>query len=100
MSNFSSIQIAFHCFYWGCTSGQIYVSHLTRNQQFHYFGLYKWYSIWFDNCAKFVLYADDSSVLVTANNNTELQSQLQFALNKISNWFTVNWLLLNMEKRT
>jgi hypothetical protein len=30
----------------------------------------------FNNCGKFVLYADDTSVLVTANNNTELQLKL------------------------
>jgi hypothetical protein len=52
----------------------------------------------FENCGKFVLYADDTSVLVTANNNIELKLQLHFTLNKISNWFTVNGLLLNMEK--
>jgi hypothetical protein len=51
----------------------------------------------FNNCAKVVLYADDTSVLV-ANDNTELQLKLHSTLNNISNWFTINGLSLNIEK--
>jgi hypothetical protein len=52
----------------------------------------------FHNGAKFVLYADDTSVLVTANDNTEEQLKLHSTLNNISNWFTINGLSLNIEK--
>jgi hypothetical protein len=52
----------------------------------------------FNRDVKFVLYADDTSVLVTANNNIELQSKFSFTLNKIRSWFAVNRLLLNKEK--
>jgi hypothetical protein len=52
----------------------------------------------FNNGAKFVLYADNTSVLVTANDNTELQLKLHPTLNNISNWFTINGLSLNIEK--
>jgi hypothetical protein len=44
------------------------------------------------------LYADDTSVLVTANGNTELQLKLHSTLNNISNWFTINGLSLNIGK--
>jgi hypothetical protein len=53
---------------------------------------------WFNNCAKFVLSADDKSVLVAANDNTELQLKLHSTLNNISNWFTTDGLSLNIEK--
>jgi hypothetical protein len=52
----------------------------------------------FNKDVKFVLYADDTSVLVTANNNIELQSKFNFTLNKLCSLFAVNSLLLNTEK--
>ena len=52
----------------------------------------------FNKDVRFVLYADDTSVLVTANDKIELQSKLNFTLNKICSWFAVNGLSLNKEK--
>jgi hypothetical protein len=52
----------------------------------------------FNNCAKFVLYAADTRVLVAAIVNTDVQLQLHSTLNNISNWFTMNGLSLNIEK--
>jgi hypothetical protein len=46
----------------------------------------------------FVLYADDTSVLVRANDKIEPQTKLNFTLNKICSWFAVNGLSLNKEK--
>jgi hypothetical protein len=52
----------------------------------------------FRNCVRFVLYATDTSVLVTANNHTELKLQLHSTLKNISKWFTIVWLSLNTKK--
>jgi hypothetical protein len=52
----------------------------------------------FNKDVRFVLYADDTSVLVTDNDKIELQSKLNFTLNKICSWFAVNGLSLNKEK--
>jgi hypothetical protein len=52
----------------------------------------------FNKDVRFVLYADDTSVLVTANDKIELQSKFNFTLNKICSWFGVNGLSPNKEK--
>jgi hypothetical protein len=45
-----------------------------------------------------VIYADDTSVLLTANSETELKSKMSNALDYITGWFLANGLVLNMEK--
>jgi len=45
-----------------------------------------------------VIYADDKSVLVSANNLKDLQTKIDSTLHYISDWFSFNGLTLNMEK--
>jgi hypothetical protein len=48
--------------------------------------------------AKPVVYADDTSVLINANNLNDLQTKVNFTLNYMSEWFSVNGLSLNIGK--
>jgi hypothetical protein len=48
--------------------------------------------------ARPVIYADDTSVLVTAKNLKYLQIKVNSTLYHISDWFSSNGLILNMEK--
>jgi len=45
-----------------------------------------------------IIYADDTSLLVSANNLKNLQTKIAFTLHYISDWFSVSGLTLNMEK--
>ena len=45
-----------------------------------------------------VLYADDTSVLLYADSEAELQSKMNQALDYMTEWFSVNSLVLNMGK--
>jgi len=45
-----------------------------------------------------VIYVDNTSVLVSANNLKDLQTKIDTTLCYISNWFSFNGLTLNMEK--
>jgi hypothetical protein len=45
-----------------------------------------------------VIYADDTSVLLTAKNDEELKSKLNCMLDYMTEWFSANGLALNMEK--
>ena len=45
-----------------------------------------------------VIYADDTSVLVSANNLKDLQTKIDSTLYHISDWFSFTGLTLNMEK--
>ena len=45
-----------------------------------------------------VIYADDTSVLVSAQNLEDLKSNFDFTLHYISDWFFFNGLTLNMDK--
>jgi hypothetical protein len=45
-----------------------------------------------------VIYADDTSVLVSAQNLEDLKSKFDFTLHYISDWFFFNGLTLNMDK--
>jgi hypothetical protein len=45
-----------------------------------------------------VIYADDTNVLVSANNLKDLQTKIDSTLHYISDWFLFNGLILNMEK--
>jgi hypothetical protein len=47
--------------------------------------------------AKPVIYADDTSVLLTANNG-ELKIKISCTLDYMIGWFSANGLALNMEK--
>jgi len=51
----------------------------------------------FVNC-KCTMYADDTTLLCTANDSTTLQSDLQENLLKIAEWFESNNLTLNIKK--
>ena len=44
------------------------------------------------------MYADDSSIVATGNSVAEASSNLNMSLNKISQWFTRNRLLINASK--
>jgi hypothetical protein len=48
--------------------------------------------------ARTVIYADDTSVLVTAKNLKDLQTKVDITLHHITDWFSFNGLTLNMEK--
>jgi len=51
-----------------------------------------------DHEGKPVLYADDTSVLVTAKNDAELKNKVKPVLASMIEWFSANGLPLNMEK--
>ena len=48
--------------------------------------------------ARPVLYADDTSVLVTAKNLEDLHIKIDHILHHITEWFSFNGLTLNMKK--
>ena len=48
--------------------------------------------------AKPVIYADDTSVLLTSKNDGKLKTEFISALDYIIGWFTANGLALNMQK--
>jgi len=45
-----------------------------------------------------IIYADDTSVLLTENNDTELKNKIKGKLEYLTQWFSANGLVLNMEK--
>ena len=45
-----------------------------------------------------VIYADDTSVLLTAKNDEELKIKVNHTLDYMIGWFSANGLALNMEK--
>jgi hypothetical protein len=45
-----------------------------------------------------IIYADDTSVLLTANNDAELKNKINCELDYLTEWFSANGLALNMEK--
>ena len=45
-----------------------------------------------------IIYADDTSVLVSAKNLEELEMKVNITLQHITDWFSINGLTLNMEK--
>jgi len=47
---------------------------------------------------KKVIYADDTSVLLTAKNDEELKTKINCTLDYMIGWFSANGLALNMEK--
>ena len=48
--------------------------------------------------AKFILYADDANIIITANTIEEVQEQLLKLINCLSNWVNCNGLALNLKK--
>jgi hypothetical protein len=46
-----------------------------------------------------VMYADDTSVIITAKNETELKVKINPVLTSTMEWFSANGLVLNMEKK-
>jgi hypothetical protein len=53
---------------------------------------------YWDQAAKPVIYADDTSVLLTAKNYEELKTKINCTLDYKTGWFSANGLILNMEK--
>jgi hypothetical protein len=47
---------------------------------------------------KLLLYADDTSVLISGNNLHEIQAKSRIVLNTLNHWFTSNGLSLNLKK--
>jgi hypothetical protein len=47
---------------------------------------------------KRVMYADDTSVLITQKNEADLQDKVKLVLASMMEWFSANGLVLNMEK--
>jgi hypothetical protein len=47
---------------------------------------------------KVLLYADDTSILVSSTNIDEIQLRSKLMLNSLSHWFTCNCLSLNVKK--
>jgi hypothetical protein len=52
----------------------------------------------FHQGAKPVIYADDTSVVLTATNDEELRTKINCSLDYMTGWFSANGLALNMEK--
>ena len=48
--------------------------------------------------AKFILYADDANIIITASTIEEVQEQLLKLINCLSNWVNCNGLALNLKK--
>ena len=48
--------------------------------------------------AKFILYADDAYIIITANTIEEVQEQLLKLINSLLNWVNCNGLALNLKK--
>jgi hypothetical protein len=48
--------------------------------------------------SKPVIYADDTNVLLTADNDSELKNKINHALDYMTGWFSANGLTLNMGK--
>jgi hypothetical protein len=44
------------------------------------------------------MYADDTSVLLTADNEAELKNKINYTLDYMTGWFSANGLVLNMDK--
>ena len=51
-----------------------------------------------DNDAKVVLFADDTSIIVTNSNQEGLQTTINKTLSDIISWFIANFLSLNFNK--
>ena len=45
-----------------------------------------------------IIYADHTSVLLTANNDSDLKNKINYELNYLTEWFSANGIALNMEK--
>jgi hypothetical protein len=48
--------------------------------------------------SRLVLFADDTSVMITANNTQDLQTKIVHTITEVKEWFTVNGLTLNVDK--
>ena len=51
-----------------------------------------------DNDSKAVLFADDTSIIITSPNQEGLQIALTKTISDINSWFKANFLLLNLNK--
>jgi len=49
---------------------------------------------------KILLYADDTSILVTSPNWENFKTQIDKIFRDINNWFKINQLVLNYNKKT
>jgi hypothetical protein len=47
---------------------------------------------------KTVLFADDTSLIVTQFNHTDFSKEITFAFNQLNKWFAANLLSLNIKK--
>ena len=52
----------------------------------------------FHSQANPIIYADDTSVLLSADSEAELQSNMNLAIDFMTKWFSANSLVLNMDK--
>ena len=50
------------------------------------------------NVARPVIYADDTSILLTARSTKELKTKINSMLHYVLDWFSVNGFVLNIEK--
>jgi hypothetical protein len=50
--------------------------------------------------ARTVLFADDTNILVTAENGQSLQQKINKVMDELQGWFNANSLILNTEKTT
>ena len=48
--------------------------------------------------AKFVLYADDANIIITANTTEEIQTRVQKLIENLTKWVNYNGLALNLKK--
>jgi len=53
----------------------------------------------FGNNHKSVLFADDTSLIVTHLNHTDFSKDITSAFNKLNKWFAANLLTLNLKKK-
>jgi hypothetical protein len=53
---------------------------------------------WIDREHNMVLYADDTSIIITDSNKLNFETNLNRTFNKVNTWFNANFLTLNFRK--
>ena len=51
-----------------------------------------------NDCASYILYADDTNIILSANDPSSLVAKMNFVLSNTMSWFNNNHLSLNLEK--
>jgi hypothetical protein len=60
--------------------------------------LHQWLTRYNNDISKPTIFADDTNIIITHSNLTDFKEEINIVLQKISNWFQNNLLLLNFNK--